>query len=465
MTFDPHIAACRFGCGLSPSLAPPTSVNAMLLRLQGPDFIATRFPIDSFPEFRKRMIVNQELRKSARGIRNTPEGQKIIKQTRRNKGLARRASVGWFHMHLMRRTWTDDGFRERLAGFWADHFTTRGRAGIIKRGASPYVETAIRPRMTGLFEDLLIAAVTHPMMVDYLDQTRSIGENSKAAIRAKEKGIRKRSGINENLAREVLELHTLGVTGPFTQRDVRELAELMTGLTMRVEKGQVFIRNYAEPGPETVLGKSYGGDPAELGHIHDVLRDLARHPSTARHLCRKLAVHFVGDTPDTALTDSMAQTYVATNGHLLEVYRTMLSHPAAWAPTPRNVKPPFDFMSSALRALSVPPEPLAKLKEKHSRRIFLDPLHAMGHLWEKPAGPDGLYEADTDWITPQALAMRVQWALQVPQQLTDLPDPRQFVETALGARAPEAVRFAARASESVPDAIGLILMSPAFQRV
>ncbi|MGX9356122.1 DUF1800 domain-containing protein [Roseobacteraceae bacterium S113] len=464
MSFDPVIAACRFGCGLSPDVPAPRSVPEMLALLTGPDHTAREFPIETFPEFRQRLFERQELGKNLRKIRNTPEGEKRTKQIRRMKGAARRASVGWFHQHLMRRTWTEDGFRERITAFWADHFTTRGRAGIIKRGASPYVESAIRPRVAGFFEDMLIEAVTHPMMVDYLDQRNSRGDNSISTTNMRAKG--KKAGINENLAREVLELHTLGVDGPYTQKDVAELADLLAGVSFRIDQGRVYFRHFAEPGAETILGKTYGGDPPEFSHVEEVLRDLARHPATARHIARKLAVHFFADAPPDDLVAAIEAAYLESGGHLTQVYHAMLSHPAAWAPERRNVKPPFEFMGSAMRALAMPPEALANLKERQSRSLLIAPLRAMGHAWETPTGPDGLYEADADWITPQALALRVQWAMRAPERfLGALPDPRTFVETALGPEAPEPVRFAAKAAESVPEAIGLVLISPAFQRV
>ena len=145
MAFDPIIAGRRFGCGLSPTIAAPRSVPEMLATLTSPDRIAENFPIEDFPSFRERMALKQREIRAGRRAKNDAERRLLETKVRKIKGAARRAAVGWFHMHLMRRTWTKDGFRERLTGFWADHFTTRGRAGIIKRGASPFVETAIRP--------------------------------------------------------------------------------------------------------------------------------------------------------------------------------------------------------------------------------------------------------------------------------------------------------------------------------
>lgn len=461
MRFDPHLAEIRFGCGVSPVVPPPGSVRDMLATLDAPDTIAQRFPVESFDTFLGRMKYRVALTKLRRQNRGTPEAEEARKGIRVLNQKARIAQVGWLGQHLTRRVWTDAPLRERLTFFWADHFTATGKAGIIRRGATPYAETAIRPRITGLFEDMLIAAVTHPLMVHYLDQERSVGPNSRQA----EKGG-KVSGLNENLAREVLELHTLGVGGPYTQTDVRELAELFTGLTLDQQVGFKFRKDYAEPGAETVLGQSYGGGPAHVRDIHAVLRDLARHPSTARHIAGKLAMHFTSDTPDPALIAALEARYMDTGGDLGQVTAALLEHPAVWDVARPNVKPAFDFVGSSLRALAIAPDVLAALDERDMRQRILRPMALMGHIWEKPDGPDGLPEEDEAWITPQGLAARLQWAVTVPQLLRpDLPDPRDFVTTALGARATPNVLFAADAAESRWDGVGLVLASPAFQRM
>lgn len=460
MRFNPELADIRFGCGLSAHIPSPDGVNQMLATLEQPDAIAARFRIESFETFQKRITHFQALRKLQRKNRGTPEETAAKKAGRALNKHAREAQAVWLGQHLNRWIWTDAPLRERLAAFWADHFTATGKAGLLRRIASPYVQDAIRPRIAGRFEDMLIHAVLHPVMIHYLDQHRSIGPNS---LRASNGGAL--SGLNENLAREVLELHTLGVGGPYTQDDVRELAELLTGVTIAAPLRLRYRKDSAEPGAETVLGQTYGGDTPRLRDVKDVLRDLARHPATARHLAFKLAVHFVSDRPDPALVDALAQRYLDTQGDLGEVTAALLHHPAAWMPARRNVKPAFQFIGSALRALAVPPDVLPKLSERLARRLLVVPLRQMGHPWENPQGPDGLPEADTAWIDPQGLAARLQWVMAAPQHLLDAPpDPRIFVRTALGTTAPEAVTFAANAAESRWDGIGLVLASPAFQR-
>ncbi|MEH6647699.1 DUF1800 domain-containing protein [Sulfitobacter sp.] len=460
MLFASQLADIRFGCGLSPVHAPPASAAQMVASLQGPDTAAQRFPIETFEIFQNRIAESQRLAKLRRTKRGSPKALASIKERRVLNKVARIAQGGWLGQHFNRWIWTDAPLRERLSHFWADHFTATGKAGVIRRAGSPYMEDAIRPRITGLFEDMLMATVLHPLMIHYLDQQKSIGPNSARAVKGG-----KVTGLNENLAREVLELHTLGVNGPYTQDDVRELAELLTGVTNGQPMRLKFRKDLAEPGSETVLEKTYGGGQAHIRDVQAVLRDLARHPATARHLAWKLAVHFVADTPDPALVDALAARYMDTGGDLGAVTAALLEHPAAWNPTRTNVKPPLQFVGSALRALAVPPEALSALDERMLRRLLIRPLALMGHVWEKPVGPDGLPEEDAAWIAPQGIAARLQWAVSAPQSLvTDLPDPRVFVRTALGDLSTPAVDFAAEAAESRWDGVGLVLASPAFQR-
>lgn len=457
--FNPQLAEIRFGCGLSPVVAPPVNVAAMLNGLTGPDITAQQFPIEPFSEFLWRMESVRLLWQQRRKVRGTPKEKVLAKDIKLVKKSARQGRARWLCQTLLRRAHSPTAFRERLAFFWADHFTAHGKAGVVKRATSPYIEDAIRPNMTGRFSDMLIACVTHPVMLHYLDQHKAMGPNS---VRARKDS--KPRGLNENLAREVLELHTLGVGGPYSQSDVRELAELFTGMTFKPRVGFAFRASFAEPGPETVLDKTYP-EARDDTAIRAVLQDLAVHPATARHLSVKLATHFVSDNPDTDLIAHMAARYLETQGDLMALYTAMLEHPTAWTPDLQNAKLPVDFIASALRALALAPTVLDRMDEKTVRQVFLSPMAQMGQTWQEPLGADGWPEEDSAWFTPQGLSARISWAMQAPERLVpDLPDPRVFVKTALGERANDTLRFAASAAESKPEAIGLILSSPAFQR-
>ncbi|MCB1341261.1 MAG: DUF1800 domain-containing protein [Pseudooceanicola sp.] len=455
--FSPDLAEIRFGCGLSPVVAPPASVVAMLEGLRAPDTMAQRFPVEGYDAFARWLTETKALRRSGKGKKAPKKALKSFREARGDKIVE---GLRWAMAAQLRWTWTETAFRERIVAFWADHFTATGKMTLMRAAADPYVETSIRPHVAGRFADLLVAAETSPLMLHYLDQSASVGPDSRAARNNEARG-----GLNENLAREVMELHTLGVGGPYTQDDVRQLAELFTGLTVNNDAEFVFRPAFAEPGTETILGKTYGGNPATLESIGQALRDLAAHPATAAHLARKLAVHFVSDTPDERLVQAMTARFLETGGDLAQVYAAMLDHPAAWALPLVNVKPPQQFIGSAWRALAVTPERVARLKPKAIRQGFEQPLVAMGQPWMLPNGPDGWPEQDAAWVTPPGVAARLIWAVNAPPTLVKaLPDPRAFVDVALGRFGTDAVRFAAAAAESRAEAVGLVLASPAFQR-
>ena len=458
MRFDPVIASIRFGMGRAPDMADPASMDEMLDRLTGPDLAAEAHPIPGLAAATPSISDLRDVNRALREARNTDGEEAARDQRRAVREAAAALGVQTFIATMGRAITTPDGLRERLTAFWADHFTIRARQGLTRHLVTPYIEDTIRPNLTGRFADMLKAVVTHPMMLTYLDQSQSIGPTSAV-------GQRRGRGLNENLAREVLELHTLGVSGTYTQTDVTELAQLFTGLSVRNGAEFYFRPDHAEPGAETVLGQTYGGGEATLADIHAALEDIALHPDTAAHLARKLAVHFVADDPPAALVDRLEATWADSGGDLSAVTAALLTTEEAWAPEPRKVKPPQHFIASALRALAVDPGTLAGLSQRDLRDGFERPLTEMGQAWEAPPGPDGWPEAAEAWITPQGMAARITWAMEAPQILRpDLPDPRAFAEIALGPEVPDPVRFAAEAAETVPEGIGVVLASAAFNR-
>ena len=445
----PTLAAIRFGTGLSPDLPSPAGANALLSRLGGADEMRAAFPIESWTARAIAIRDHGRLRRARRDSDAANEAYRVAD---------RALNDGYHHdlrQTLSRAAMTRDGMRERLHWFWAGHFAVTEGRGALRRNVGSYHDEAIRPYLTGDFATLLTSAVTHPAMVSYLDQNKSMGPNSPRGRRG--------GGLNENLAREVLELHTLGVGADYTQTDVRELAELLTGLDFDKAGQARFTPNMAEPGAETVLGRSYGGDRPNRHDITAVLRDLAVHPATARHLSGKLAAHFVADVPPGDLVEAMAATWLTTKGNLMAVYGAMLEHPAAWVPELRKVRRPLDMMAAALRATGAG----AALPDQTTRQIrkrLTEPLTAMGQPWLRPAGPDGWPEEAEAWITPQALAARLEWTMGLAGLLNPVPDPRAFVVQALGPLAGPRTVFAAEAAEDRIAGIALVLSSPEFQR-
>ena len=450
--------AIRFGAGLGPAVRniDPGAAD-LLAELAGPDVLA-----DTFPAVRTAAAMDMVARyaPAKRADRGTEAGtaQKDLKDEI-NAALVE----SW---RAMAARWVDAeiGFRERLTLFWTDHFTVRARNARHRALAPAHIEDAVRPHVTGRFADMLKAAVTHPMMMIYLSQVGSIGPNSATAKKRRAGG-----GLNENLAREVLELHTLGVGGGYGQDDVRQFAELLTGLALSKDAQPGFREANAEPGSEEVLGASYGGDPARLEDIYAALDDLAVHPDTAGHIARKLAVHFVSDTPDAGLVGAMADAFAATGGDLTAVYAAMLEHPAAWADPGAKVRWPVDYVLAGARALGLDGRTLVTMPRRRFRALLTDQLDVMGQPWLQAPGPDGWPEEAEAWVTPQGMAARIDWAMRSPAGLVaaaggERPDPRGFVEVALGGQADAALVRAAERAETREDGVGLILASPGFNR-
>lgn len=349
--------------------------------------------------------------------------------------------------------------RERLTWFWADHFSIAPRGSLVRAAAMSFVDEAVRPFMLGAFSDMLKAVMRHPSMLFYLDQHLSIGPDSRAAARSGR-------GLNENLARELLELHTLGVGSGYSQADVRATAELLTGLSIDPQRGFVFRANAAQPGPETVLGKSYGSDQrAQVDDIDAFLEDLALRPETARHLARKLAVHFLDDEPPEELIADLSATYQHSNGNLGEVTKVLLEHPDTGKLPLRKAKTPFEFIASSMVALGVDPSDISKFTARDLRRLIQRPLVTMGQPFMRPQGPDGWPEDPAHWITPQGLASRISWAVAFANLAgQQVEDPRMLLDQALGPIASDRLRFAVSAAETHVEGVALVLASAEFNR-
>lgn len=457
MPFDPTLAAIRFGTGLSPLYPLAASPSDLLRDLSGPDLMDQTIDLPSFDAIDPSLAALQRANKLRRDTRNTDQAEDAEIHYRDIRRAAARAHITGQSGTIARALGSPFGLRERLVAFWADHFTVKARAFIQTHLVTPYVEDAIRPHITGRFGDMLKAVVQHPMMLTYLEQWRSTGPNSLM-------GQRTGRGLNENLARELLELHLLGVSGSYSQADVTEFAELLTGMVYHSQRGVYYNPRMAEPGAEQVMGLRFGAEDS-LATVLDALETLALLPETARHLARKMAVHFVHADPDPALIIAMADSYLATGGNLMAMTAAMLEHDSAWIAEKTKVRLPQEFMIAAARALGMGANDILTMEERVFRNVFRTPLTVMGQPFQRPIGPDGWSEDPEDWIIPQAMAGRISWAMRAPRRLVDpLPDPRDFVITALGDHAPQPVIFAAGAAETQHEGVGIVLASAAFQR-
>ncbi len=344
------------------------------------------------------------------------------------------------------------GYVERLVAFWANHFTVAANTGLVELSlVGAYEREAIRPHVLGRFEDMLVAVTQHPAMLQYLNNAQSIGPDSTA-------GQRQHKGLNENHARELMELHTIGVDGGYTQADVIALANVLTGWSFsrgdpdKQPIGDFRFRTAAhEPGPRTVLGKSYNQRGEKQGMA--VLSDLARSPATADHVAFKLARHFVADEPPAELVAALAKTFRDTDGDLMQVSRALIDNDLSWQGDGK-FRTPQQFLFASVRALRVKPKP----------QMALQVLRTLGQAPWAPPSPAGFDDTTATWLAPDAMTSR----LDIAEQLAELSDA-SIQPTALladltaGGASPVTTEAVARA-ESRTQGLALMLMSPEFQR-
>ena len=344
---------------------------------------------------------------------------------------------------------SDAPFAMHLLDFFSNHFSVSD-SNLRMRALAPTLEReAIAPHIAGKFATLLLAVEQHPAMLVYLNNEQSFGPDSII-------GKRSRHGLNENLAREILELHTLGVEGGYTQADVRELAMGITGWSVgaiaRKEAAGFRFREQAhQPGTRTLLGKRYTAASQEQGKA--MLLDLALHPSTARHLSFKLARHFVADEPAPELVQVMARRWLATGGELREVLAAMLAHPVSWVLSPAKLKTPREFVISAARA--------AGAAGRRTRGL----VAVLGTLGQQPfsaGSPAGFGDVASAWDGSEALMLRIDWADELASRIRD--EPFDVARSALGSRLSTHTAELMKGAESRQQALALLLMSPEFQR-
>jgi uncharacterized protein (DUF1800 family) len=382
---------------------------------------------------------------------------------------------------------TQRPFAERLALFWCNHFTVSMAKASARGLVGAYEREAIRPNIAGRFEDLLRAAVMHPGMLRYLDNEQSAGPRS-ALVQQRARAAQRKlddppgpriTGLNENLAREVLELHTLGAAsaraGIYTQADVTAFAAVLTGWRVPVytyapelaparrpgrEQAPLgessptrFDPVWHEPGPKTVLGQRIpeGADGLAL-----VLHDLARHPATAEFIATKLARHFVSDEPARALVDRLAQAFQRSDGDLSAVYRALIDSPEAWQAPPGKLKTPEEMALSTARVL--------RLGSKAFERQPDAGIGLLGQRVQAAPSPAGWPDKAEEWLGPDAVWKRVEWATRVSDLMGAQLDARALAESSFGPLLSVNTREQLERAADGRQALALLLMSPEFQR-
>jgi uncharacterized protein (DUF1800 family) len=361
---------------------------------------------------------------------------------------------------------TETPFIERMVHFWANHFAVSvdklpviGLAGLLEF-------EAIRPHVLGKFSDMLLAVEQHPAMLIYLDQVQSIGPDSPASrVLAERQG--KQRGLNENLAREIMELHTLGVRTGYSQADVTEFARALTGWTIGglgrgpgarllgdAPPGQFrFATLLHEPGDRSIMGRRYAQTGEEQARA--ILLDLAASPATAKHLATKLTRHFSGDDPPPAMIDRLCQAYLGSGGDLPTVYRAIVESPVAWAPQPVKFKTPWEWSVSALRALG---------QNQLDAQAATAMMNELGQPVWKPGSPAGYDDIAASWAAPEALMRRVEVAQRLAGRAGSSVDARALAEKVLPGALGEPTRTAIARAESPAEGLALLLVSPEFQR-
>ncbi|WP_342250586.1 DUF1800 domain-containing protein [Sphingomonas sp. OTU376] len=446
-----------------------------LLRLENPKprpaAAAPAKPAGAQPAMAEGMAM-QDMQAAAPAMQGGPAAKPVYQgedaamiARREARRVQQQAYVGMVSARALTAITSPTPFAERLVHFWANHFAVSADK-LELVGLSGTMEfEAIRPHVMGKFGDMLNAVERHPAMLLYLDQAVSVGPNS--AVAQRQRG--RRSGLNENLAREIMELHTLGVRSVYTQADVTEFARAMTGFTVAgigrgpgaryvgAVDGQpgsfLFADRMHEPGTRTILGRQWSAQGEE--QASEVLDYLATHPATAKHIATKLARHFASDDPPAPLVARLQKAFLSSGGDLPTVYRALIASPECWSPTPAKFKSPWEWSISAMRALGtqqVQPQAVNGL------------MGQLGQPTWKPGSPAGWDDVAGAWAGPDAVMRRVEAAERMAARAKDTIDARaRAAELFPGTLTPSTTQSIARA-ESPGQGLALMLVSPEFMR-
>ena len=396
---------------------------------------------------------NKKISKDQSNMMAEGSPQDKIKQSRR---MLTKNAYGLQAHTLNNAITSNNGFQARLLDFFSNHFSVSA-TNINMRALAPTLEReAIAPYLSGYFANMLIAVEQHPAMLIYLNNVQSIGPRSTI-------GKRRGKGLNENLSREILELHTLGVNGGYTQNDVRELAMAITGWSVNYEginnktqsqrdaaSDSFHFRDAAhEPGVRKILGKKYKQRNALQGVR--ILQDLAVHPSTANYMSHKIARHFIADDPDPDLVNAMSNAWLKTNGHIKSVLTVMIKHPASWSVNAEKYKTPRDFLISCVRACG---------STKMADKQLLQSLKIMGQAPFNAGSPAGYDDTAETWNGPEALISRIEWVNKLSQAVNK--SAIDIGETVIAESLTKQSRKIIQRAESRQQAIALLLLSPEF---
>ncbi|OLP43827.1 DUF1800 domain-containing protein [Rhizobium oryziradicis] len=506
-------AAIRYGYGLRQGDPEPQDADAMMKQLTDAAQKAPFFPLEGVEARRQTVADYFALRKTIEEKKKAGFADGEVDKAL-NKDVANRFNAD-VSARIAQATLSPFGFHERLATFWLNHFTVSADKSTENRLLVPLFEAeAIRPHLGGHFATLLKEVSLHPAMIVFLDQAQSIGPNSKAGLK------RKDGGSNENFAREVMELHTLGAGTGYTQADVRQLSLLLTGITFdRIAVSAGYDVNRAEPGSFNVLGKTYTRSVEPFLNAVAVLEDLAKDERTMRHVSRQLYAHFIAETVDDSAINAMVAAWKQGDGYLPDVYRAMLQSRGAWDQPGQKYKLPFDYVVSTLRAVGVTKDdimgedakPLGRIvmpvvdmaQSKSNESPMMQPqmadasksasaakppqmadaakpvpapkqplgrqaanvISSLGQPIWRPSDAAGFSDKSDHWFSASQMSQRIQWVRRLTNQVGGATeDPRQFVKLVLADYARDDTIRVVTQAPNRKSGLMMTLVSPEFNR-
>ncbi|MEZ5832147.1 MAG: DUF1800 domain-containing protein [Dongiaceae bacterium] len=444
------IATRRFGLGTRPGeLARLADDPQGWLANQ----IGAAVPLSGIQPSAQRVVALTEARQALREMKQ--EGNKNTDAFAQLKSEQRDFYLGDVSARLQAAVESDTPFAERWVWFWSNHFTVSIARPLIAGLVVPFDNEAIRPHAFGRFADLTLAVVRHPAMLLYLDNALSIGPDSPV-------GRRHDAGLNENLARELMELHTLGVDGGYDQDDVRALAKILTGWTV-VRPGRMaryldaepgtfqFAAIAHEPGVKMLLGKRYAPDGEQEGVA--AIHDLCAHPATARHIARKIARHFLADDPPPEAVTALENEFTRSGGDLAALARRLVALPQSWSLPMTKARPPEEWLIAIRRAFPA--------TDKALPRALIGALQQLGQVPFAAPSPAGWPDDSAGWLGPEALMARLNFASAVAQRVR-VAEPQTLAERVLGPEVMDESRLQIARAPSAADALALLLVSPEF---
>ena len=466
MSLEGAIAANRFGLGARPGeiAAATVSPKEWLLRQLESGADQPR-PLDGEP-FKSSGEIAEE-------IRDDREENRDEKADRKNHAMAqdsmsapatgkvktmsagRRLRKDVYDQEMTARFAlgfsTQKPFAENLVWFWSNHFAVSSQAKPAMPFVGSFEREAIRPHIAGKFEDMVLASTRHPAMLIYLNNNRSMGPDSAA-------GERKGKGLNENLGRELMELHTLGVDGGYTQADVIAMAKLLTGWSVDKQGGEGFrfFPGKHEPGSVVLRGKTYsGGEDAGVAAI----KDLARDPATARHIAKKFAAHFIADDPPAESVARLEKSFMSTGGDLKALAETLVNDPNAWSSHGSKMRTPVEYVTAGNRLIGWSGDNGTQL------RATMAAVRLMGEYPLAPPSPKGWPDDVDAWSGPDALLNRIEWAREFGNGAAQgRSDAVAAAADGFGPLLREKTRSAMNACPTAGEALALLVSSPEFQR-